>query len=227
MAARSRAGAPLTALWLLTRPHLRRDRSRRPIGPVVEALEGRLLLARTAPTDPVPVGPQVAGTPNAHQIGAAYRETLVIQTTTLQSLGDSDREVQTAGAQLASRTDVAVAELNAHLTQITSQDVAGSIAAAIRRDRHLLDLGGADVARVEHGLDVARGIADQQANGDEIDIANGVFPTLEAVTQFVDQYRSTGTALARSGRRSENALVRELSRLGDQLTSTIEPHPSS
>jgi hypothetical protein len=34
-------------------------------------------------------------------------------------------------------------------------------------DRHLLDTGGADAAREEQGLDVARGLADQQANTDK------------------------------------------------------------
>ena len=82
----------------------------------------------------------------------------------------------------------------------------------------MLDLGGADAAREEQGLDVARGLADQQANTDEIDIPNGLFTNL---AELVQQDQSTGTAISRSGRRSENALVRELNKLGDQLTSTI------
>ena len=64
---------------------------------------------------------------------------------------------------------------------------------------------------------MARGIADQQANTDKIYIPNGLFTTL---TELVQQDRSTGTAISRSGRRSANALVRKLNGLGDQLTST-------
>ena len=82
----------------------------------------------------------------------------------------------------------------------------------------MLDLGGADAAREEQGLDVARGLADQQANTDEIYIPNRLYTNL---AELVQQDQSTGTAISRSGRRSENALVRELNKLGDQLTSTI------
>ena len=66
MAAQTGAGARLTGAWHLPRPHSRRDRRRRQIGPVVEALEGRLLLAGTSPTNPVPIGPKPDGTPNPH-----------------------------------------------------------------------------------------------------------------------------------------------------------------
>jgi len=218
MAARSVALAPLTAPWLRPRPHLRRDRRRRQIGPVVEALEGRLLLAGTSPTNPVPIGSKPTGAPTPRQLGAAYQQVVAIQTTTLQSLGDSYREVQAAGAQLASRTAVAIDELNADLGQVKSQHQADAIAAAVRRDRHILSLGGAHAARVEQGLDVARRIADQQANTDKIDIPNGLFT---ALTELIRQDRSTGTAISRSGRRSANALAGKLDGLGDQLASTI------
>jgi hypothetical protein len=218
MTARSGADAPLTAPWLLPRPHLRRDRRRRQIRPVVEALEGRLLLAGSSPTNPAPIGPNATGTPTPQQLGAAYQQVVAIQSTTLQSLGDSFRDVQAAGAQLATRTAVATDELDADLSQVKSQLRADAIAAAIRRDRHILNLGGARAARVEQGLDVARGIADQQANADEIDIPNDLFTTL---TELVRQDQSTGTAISRSGRRSANALVRKLNGLSDQLTSTI------
>ncbi|HKM56805.1 MAG TPA: hypothetical protein VJY33_25595, partial [Isosphaeraceae bacterium] len=109
-------------------------------------------------------------------------------------------------------------ELNAELSRVKSRHEADAIAAAIRRDRDLLDLGGADAAREEQGLDVSRGLADQQANTDEIDIPNGLFTNL---AELVQQDQSTGTAISRSGRRSENSLVHELNKLGDQLTSTI------
>ncbi len=39
--------------------------------------------------------------------------------------------------------------------------------------------------------------------------------------QAVQQDKSNGTAISRSGQRSENALVRELNKLGNQLTSTV------
>jgi hypothetical protein len=220
MAARSEAGAPLTARWLLPRSHLRHDRCRRQIGPVVEALEVRLALAANSPTNALPIRPEATG--SSHRLGADYQQVVAIQTTTLQSLGESDREVQAAGAQLARRTASAIDELNAELTRIKSQHEADAIAAAIRRDRHLLNLGGADVVRVEQGLDVARGVADQLANTDEADIVNGLLFTNP---QLVQQDRSTGTAILRSGKRATNALVRELDRLGDELTSTIPGSP--
>ena len=218
MAARSGASAPLTAPCLLRHPHLRGDRRRWQIGLVVEALEGRLLLAGTSPTNPMAIGPKTTGTTTLQQLGAAYQQVVAIQTVTLQSLCDSYREVQTAGAQFASRTAVAIDELNADLSQVKSRHQAEAIAAAIRRDRHILNLGGARAARVEQGLNVARGIADQQANTDKSDIPNSLFTSL---TELVRQDRSTGTAISCSGRRSANALVRKLNGLGDQLISTI------
>jgi hypothetical protein len=215
MAARSGTDAPLSALCLLPHPHLRFDRRRRQIGPVVEALEGRLLLAGASSANPVPIDAKPTVTPTPAQLGAAYQQVVTIETATLRSLGDSYREVQAAGAQLASRTGVAINELNAELSHVKSRHGAKAIATAIRRDRHLLNLGGADVARQEQGLDVARGLADQQANTDKIYIPNSLFTNL---AQFVQQDQSTATAIERSGRRSTNALVRELSRLGDELT---------
>jgi hypothetical protein len=216
MTARSGAGAPLPACWLLPRPHLRRDRRRRQIVPVIEALEGRLLQAGTSPANSVPIGSESTGPPTHQQLGAAYQQVVAIQTATLESLGDSYREVQAAGVQLASQTAVAIDELNHDLSQVKSRHQADAFAAAIHRDRHLLNLGGADVARVEHGLDVARGIADQQAITGKADIPNGLFTSL---TELVGQDRSTNTAIGRSGRRSANALIRKLDGLGDRLTS--------
>ena len=223
MAARSRAGVPLTARWLEPHPHRRHDRRRRQIGPVVEALEGRLALAGTSPINPAPIGPELDGTPNPGPAGVAYQQIVAVQSATLQSLGDSYREVQAAGAQFASRAVVAIDQLNAVLRQSQSQHEANAIAAAIGRDRDLLDLGGADAAREEQGLDVARGLADQQANTDEVDIPNHLYTSL---TQLVQQDQSTGTAISRSGQRSEKALVRELNKLGNQLTSTIPARTS-
>jgi len=221
MAARSRALGPLTAFWPRRRPHIRCDRRR--IGPVFEGLEGRLLLAGASATNLVPTVAQPAESPSSRQLGAAYQQVVSIQSATLQSLGNSYREVQAAGAQLARRGAVAIDELNADLTHASGKHEAAAIAAAIRRDLHLLNQGGADVARVEQGFDVARGLADQQASTDKIYIPNGLFTNLAT---FVQQDRSTGEAIARSGRRSTNALVRKLSRLGDQLVSTIPGSPS-
>jgi len=223
MAARSGSGAALAAPWLLPRPHLRRDRRRRQIGPVVEALEGRLLLAGASAANAAPIGPNPTGIP-PRQLGAAYQQVVSIQATTLQSLGDSYREVQAAGAQLASRSAIAIDELNADLSQVKSQRQADAIGAAIRWDRKLLNLGGADAARVERGLVVARGIANLQAYTYKTDIPNGLFRTL---ADLVGEDRSTGNAICRSGRRSANALIRELDELGDQLTSTIPVRTSA
>ena len=216
MAAQKGACARLTGAWQRLHPHSRRERRRRQIAPVIEALEGRLVLAGTSPTNPVPIGPKPDGTPNPGPAGVAYQQIVAAQSATLQSLGDSYREVQAAGAQFASRVIVAIDQLNAELGE--SQHEADAIAAAIGRDRDLRDLGGADAAREEQGLDVARGLADLQAITDESDIVNHLFTTPE---DLVQQNQSTDTAIARSGRRSENALVRELNKLGDQLTSTI------
>jgi len=118
------------------------------MGPVVEALEGRLLLAGSSPTNAVPIDPKPTGAPNQQELGAAYQQVVAIHTTTLQSLGDSYCEAQTADAQLASRTAVAIHELNADLSHVTSQRQADAIAAAIRRDHHILNLGGEYAAAV-------------------------------------------------------------------------------
>ena len=167
---------------------------------------------------------QPAASPSSQQLGAAYQQVVAIQTATLQSLGNSYREVQAAAAQFAGRASAAIDELNAKLTNAHNRHEANAITAASRRDRHLLNVGGADVASVEQGLDVARGLADQQANTDKIYIPNSLFTNLAT---FVQQDRSTGAAISRSGRRSTNALVRKLSRLADQLTSTIPLSPSA
>jgi hypothetical protein len=222
MAAQIGASARLTGAWQRLHPHSRRERRRRQIAPIVEALEGRIVLAGTSPTNPVPIGPKPDGTPNPGPAGVAYQQIVAAQSATLQSLGDSYREVQAAGTQFASRAVVAIDQLNAVLRQSQSQHDADAIAAAIGRDRDLLDLGGADAAREEQGLDVARGLADQQANTDEIDILAGLSTKLA----LVQQNQSTDTAISRSGQRSENALVRELNKLGNQLTSTIPARTS-
>ena len=223
MATQTGACARLTGAWQRLHPHPRRERRRRQITPVVEALEGRIVLAGTSPTNPVPIGPKPDGTPNPGPAGVAYQQIVAAQSATLQSLGTSYREVQAAGTQFASRAVAAIGQLNAVLRQSLSQHNANAIAVAIGRDRDLLDLGGADAAREEQGLDVARGLADQQANSDEADVVDGVDTTL---ADLVQQNQSTDTAISHSGQRSENALVRELNKLGNQLTSTIPARTS-
>jgi hypothetical protein len=221
MAAQTGAGGRLSGAWQRRHPQSRRERHHRRIRPVLEALEGRLLLAATLPTNPVAIGPNPEGIPSP--AGVAYQQIVAAQTTTLQSLGDSYREVQAAGAQFASRAVVAIDQLNAVLRESQSQHEADAIAAAIGRDRDLLNLGGADADREEQGLDVARGLADQQANTDEADIINRLYTKL---ADLVQQNETTDTAISRSGQRSENALVRELDKLGNQLTSTIPARTS-
>ncbi len=222
MTARSKFGAATRAPGMTLCPRIRRNRHRRRIEPVVEALEGRRLLAGTSPTHLVPVH-EATGTPTPQQLGAAYQQVVAIQTTALQSLGHSYREVEAAGARLASRTAVAINGLNDELSRVKSRHQAGAIAAAIRRDRQILNQGGADVTRTEQGLNVARGLADQQANTDKIYIPNGLFTTLK---ELVREDRSTGTAISRSGQRSANALVRKLNAIGDQLIANTQESPS-
>src|SRR4051812_39661516 len=118
MTARTGAGARRPGTRCLDS---RRHRHRRRIGPLVEALERRLALAGTSPTNPVPIGPQADATPNPHALGAAYQRIVAVQTTTLQSLGDVYREVQAAGARFASRAAVAIDGLKAELGQSQSQ----------------------------------------------------------------------------------------------------------
>jgi hypothetical protein len=215
MTARTGAGARRTGKWCLDS---RRDRHHRQLGPVVEALESRVALSATSPTNPGPIGPQPGSTPSPHALGAAYQQVVTIQAVALRSLGEDSVEVQAAAKQFASRGTVAIDKLKAELGQGQGQHDASAIAAAIRRDRHLLDLGGAAATREEQGLDRARGLANQQAYTDKIDITNTLFTSL---TELVRQNQSTGAAIIRSGQRSTNALVQKLDKLGDQLTSTV------
>jgi hypothetical protein len=65
---------------------------------------------------------------------------------------------------------------------------------------------------------VDRGLEDSEAANAEVDIVNGAFTKLSTLVQ-PDQ--STGIDISRSAKRSTNALVSELDKLGDQLISTI------
>jgi hypothetical protein len=203
---------------------IQNPRSKNGRRPIIERLEGRCLLTLNGieATSAVPFGSRATASPAAtatpHQLGAAYQQVVTIQTTTLRSLGDSYRAVQAAGTGLADRAAIAIEELFAELRRAKNLHQAESIAAAIRRDRHILNLGGARALGVEQGLDVARGVADQEATADKTDIPNGLFTNL---TELVRQAQSTGAAISRSGRRSVIALERALDLLGDRLKSTI------
>jgi hypothetical protein len=215
MTARTGAGARWTGIWCL---QSRRDRHRRQIGPVVEALERRLALSGASPTGPGPIGPRPGANPSPQALGAAYQQVVATQAATLRSLGENSLEVQAAATQFASRGTVAIDGLKAELGQGQGRHDTNAIAAAVRRDRHLLELGGAAATREAQGLDRARGLANQQAYADKIDIPNSLFTSLAELVQL-DQ--STGAAIIRSGQRSKNALVQKLDKLGDQLTSTV------
>jgi len=199
MADRSGFRAPPSAPWFR---HRLRHRHR----PIFEPLEGRVVLSGISPANLIPISPQPVAPPSPRQLGAAYREVLAIQTTTLQSLGGSYRDVQAAAARFAGRAVAAIdgltAEHNLHNFVM------------IQRDQRTFNQGGAIVAREEQGLDIARGVEDQTANTDKIYIPIGLYTTLE---DLVQQSRSEGAGLARSGRRSANAVIVKLNELGDQL----------
>ena len=95
---------------------------------------------------------------------------------------------------------------------------AGAINTAIRRDRHILNLGGAHASEVEQGLETAQQVEDQETNTVKIYIPDGLFTTLSAIVQ---EAQTEGTALARSGWRSADAVIPKLDYLGDQLTSSV------
>ena len=108
------------------------------------------------------------------------------------------------GTQLASRTAVAINGLTAELRQGKSQQQADAIAAAIRRDRHILNLGGAHATKVEQGLETAQQVEDQEADTAKIYIPNGLSePRRNSSRKPI----SKGAAIARSGRRAADAVI--------------------
>jgi hypothetical protein len=218
MAVQTGTGARLIRAWHGLRPHSRRNRRSRQIGPLVEGLEARLVLAGVAPANPALVRPDSVANPNPGPSGLAFQQVVESQTTTLQSLGDSVREVQAAGSQFAHSADVAIASLKAELSQSPSRHDTHAINSAIRRDRDLVGLGEAAATHETKGLDVDRGLEDSEAASAEVDIVNGAFTKLSALVQ-PDQ--STGTDISRSAKRSTNAIVSEIDKLGDQLISTV------
>ncbi len=216
MAARSAFPVPPRATGTPYHRHSRHDQRLRPIRLTVEALEGRILLAGTSPTNPVPIGPGPIGSPTPQQLGAAYHQVEAIQTTTLHALDAAAREVEAAGAQLASRGATAIDGLTAELDHSASDPARErALAAAIHRDRHLLNLGAAHAARFTQALDVAWGVEVQSAYSDQTDIANNLF--LTSLQQLVGQATTLGASLARQGRQQAVAVIAKLNRLGDRL----------
>jgi hypothetical protein len=197
----------------------------------VETLEGRILRAGPSPSNPVPVSPGPIGSPTPQQLGAAYHQVGAIETTTLHALGAAARDLEAAGAQLASQAAVAINGLTTQLKRVQLQQQAdaragdraallrdqaqeGALAAAIHRDRHLVNLGAAHAARVNHALDVARGVEAQATTADQIDIPNRVFMSLQ---QLVDQATTLGATLARQGQHQAATVIAKLNHLGDRL----------
>jgi hypothetical protein len=160
--------------------------------PAFESLEGRRLLAgSSSPTNPVPIHPEPIGTPTPEQLGAAYQQVEAIQAQTLQAIGAAHRRLYAAFDQVAARANPAVG-----------------------RDRRILQQAAMMTARAEEGLVVARGVEDQAANTDKIYIPQRLFTTLESL---VRQAETTGSNLARSARRSTDAVIHKLDLLGAHL----------
>jgi hypothetical protein len=174
------------------------DRRRR--RPAVESLEGRMLLAGSSSDRSVPIGPGPDAEPTSQQLGAAYRQVLEIQTTTLKALGTDYRRIEAAAAQLAARLD--------HHTG---------------RDLQILQQGAGIASRAEQGLDVARGVEDQYATRDKIYIPNRLF--LLGLKAFLKSAQTLSSILVGSARRSTDAVVFKLDRLGNQLVESAEPRP--
>jgi hypothetical protein len=167
------------------------DRRRR--RPAVEPLEGRMLLAgANSTTHPVPLSPDAAGGPTPQQLGAAYRQVVEVQTTTLKALGTDYRRIEAAATQLAARVGHGSA-----------------------RDRRILQQGADIASRAEQGLDIARGVEDQNATKNKIYIPNHLF--LFGLKAFLQSAETLGSILVGSARRSTNAVVHKLDALGTQL----------
>jgi hypothetical protein len=167
-----------------------RTRSR----PAVESLEGRMLLSGSlSPADAVLISPEPIDARTPRQLGAAYRQVVAIQARTLHALGSADRRSQAAAAQLATDANQAIA-----------------------RDRRILQVGANLASRIEQGLDIARGVEDQAANGYTIDIPNGLFPS--GLGALVKAANTLGQELTVNARRSTDAVVHKLKTLGEQLT---------
>jgi hypothetical protein len=177
---------------------LRRDYrpDRRHARLAVEPLEGRMLLAgSSSTTNPVPINPDAVDGPTPQQLGAAYRQVVEIQTTTLRALGTDSRRVDTAAAQVAARADHSIA-----------------------RDRRIAQVGAAIASDAQQGLDVARGVEDQNATKNKIYIPNRLF--LFGLKAFIQSAQTLGTILVGDARHSTNVVVHKLNALDAQLAET-------
>jgi hypothetical protein len=175
------------------------DRRRR--RPVVESLEGRMLLTgSSSPSNPVLKSPEPFDTPTPRQLGAAYRQVVAIQARTLLALGDAYDRVQAAAAQLAARANHAIA-----------------------RDRRIVQVGADIASRAEQGLDIARGIEDQAVTNDKADIPNGLYPS--GLGNLVKAAQTLSQELSNSAGRSTEAVIHKLNTLSKQLTSDAGPRP--
>jgi hypothetical protein len=157
-----------------------------------------LLAGPSATTNPVPIRPDAVGGPTPQQLGAAYRQIVEIQTTTLRALGADSRRVATAAAQLAARTDHAIA-----------------------RDRRIAQVGADIATDAQQGLDVARGVEDQNAAKNKIYIPNHLF--LFGLKAFVQSAQNLGSILVGSARHSTNVVVHKLNVLGSQVADSASP----
>jgi hypothetical protein len=157
----------------------------------MEWLEGRTLLTGpTSPTNPLPTQPEPIGTPTPQQLGAAYREIVAIQASTLQGLSAAHRRLYAAFGQFAARLNPAIA-----------------------RDRLILQQGADLTSRAEQGLVISQGIEHQTTSTAKIYLVNGLYPS--GLKVFVRQARTTGSNLVRSAQRSTNAVVQKLNALGE------------
>jgi hypothetical protein len=173
------------------------DRTRR--RPAVESLEGRMLLTgSSSPSNPVPIGPDPTGPPTPQQLGAAYRQVVAIQATTLQALSAAHRRVEAAATQLAARAND-----------------------AITRDSRIVQVGADITSQAEQGLDIALGIEAQAANTDKIYIPNGLYP--HGLGNLVKTAQTLSQQIIDSAGRSTEAVVHKLNTLDKQLVSAAAP----
>lgn len=173
------------------------DRRRR--RPAVESLEGRTLLTgSSSPTNPVLKSPEPIDTPTPRQLGAAYRHVEAIQSSTLLALGAAYRRVEAATTQLAARANHAIA-----------------------RDRRIVQTGADIASRAEQGLAIARGLEDQAANADKIDIPNGLYPS--GLRNLVKAAQTLSQELTNSAGRSTDSVIHKLNTLCKELTGDAGP----
>jgi hypothetical protein len=166
---------------------------------------------------------QVGPAASPEELGAAYREVVANQSTTLSALGDAFRRVQNASSQFELRVQNAIGGLAVAIAAARRDRMA--IAAYVRaydRDLQILGRGTAIAGEAEQGLQVALGVEDQAVITAETDITNGLFTSLPLV---VGTTTATGNALARAGRERADAVVQGLAVLGSQLSGATATGP--